>query len=61
MATHQRPQLQTGGNGLENKLTARHIDCHNKKMKVSLAVQTISAYVATALQTSGMISHKWDC
>ena len=49
MATHQRPQVQTGENGLENKLTARHIDCHNQKMNVSLAVQTISAYVATPL------------
>lgn len=33
-----------------NKLTAKHVDFHNQKMKVSLAVQTLSRSVATAIQ-----------
>ena len=41
-----------------NKLTAKHIDFHNQKMKVSLAAQTLSRSVAVALQCMKETGHQ---
>lgn len=50
-------EQQSAGLRLGNKLSAKHINFEQQKMKVSLAVQTFSSSSAKALRTMAAVGH----